>query len=324
VWRRRLLLTDSDVAADRPISGRDLTSLVLAAACWGIGTVVSKRALAEVPPLTLLAIQLAVSVGVLAVFLRGRRPMASTGSPPLLARLGLLNPGLAYALSLLGLVTISASLSVLLWALEPLLIVVLAGWLLNERITRRLALLTIIAVAGMVVVVYDPTSAGALGGVALTLAGIGCCAVYSTITRRWLPDAESTGDVVLAQQAYALAFALVLVVGLAVIGGDIAPRSPTAAGLASAIGSGLLYYAAAYWFYLAALKNLPASRAVLSFYLIPIFGVAASFVALGERLGPQQWVGAAIVIGTVVASARTPAAESTASSPERASLVGRL
>ena len=50
----------------------------------------------------------------------------SEGSP-LLGRLGLLNPGAAYALSLLGLTTITASLSVLLWALEPLMILFLAA-----------------------------------------------------------------------------------------------------------------------------------------------------------------------------------------------------
>jgi len=37
-------------------------ALILAAACWGTGTVVSKAAVAEFPPLTLLAIQLAASL----------------------------------------------------------------------------------------------------------------------------------------------------------------------------------------------------------------------------------------------------------------------
>ena len=45
----------------------------------------------------------------------------------------MLDPGFAYALSLLGLVSITASLSVMLWALQPL-IVFLAGWLLHERV----------------------------------------------------------------------------------------------------------------------------------------------------------------------------------------------
>ena len=38
------------------IDRRDLGRLILAATCWGIGTVVSKAALAEFPPLTLLAL----------------------------------------------------------------------------------------------------------------------------------------------------------------------------------------------------------------------------------------------------------------------------
>ena len=75
-------------------------------------------------------------------------------------------------------------------------------------------------------------------------------------------------------------------------------------GVASAIGSGALYYAGAYWFYLGALRHVPASFAAVSFYLIPIIGVTASALLLGERLEPQQWVGALIVIGAVLAIAR--------------------
>jgi drug/metabolite transporter (DMT)-like permease len=42
-----------------------------------------------------------------------------------LSLLGLLNPGVAYALGLLGLLSITASLSVLLWATDPVLIMLL-------------------------------------------------------------------------------------------------------------------------------------------------------------------------------------------------------
>ena len=44
--------------------------LILAAAAWGLGTVISKRAVSEIPPLTLLPIQLAASVLVLAILMR--------------------------------------------------------------------------------------------------------------------------------------------------------------------------------------------------------------------------------------------------------------
>ena len=191
------------------IERRDLGFLILAAACWGIGTVISKAALAEFPALTLLAVQLASSLVVLALLLaRQRSPLR--GAPPLLGRLGLLNPGLAYALSLLGLVTITASLSVLLWALEPLLIVALAAVFLRERITPAFIALSLLAVAGMVVILWDPgATGGEFVGVALTVAGVGCCAVYSVVTRHYIPDAPETGQVVFSQQAHALVLALV-------------------------------------------------------------------------------------------------------------------
>jgi len=266
----------------RSIARRDLVALVLAAICWGTGTVVSKAALDEIPPLTLLAIQLAASVLVLALVMRVRGVPLRSDGPPLLTRLGLLNPGVAYALSLLGLVTISASLSVLIWALEPLMILILAAATLGERVTPRLAILSFAAVAGIALVVFAPASGGQLVGVALSLAGVACCAVYTVVTRRFIPGARDTSQVVLGQQVYALGLALVLVLVVGVVGGTIAPSSITALGIASAVGSGLLYYAGAYMFYLGALRNVPASIASVSFYLIPIVGLAAGATLLGR------------------------------------------
>ncbi|MBI2776816.1 MAG: DMT family transporter [Chloroflexi bacterium] len=159
----------------RSIARRDLAALILAAACWGVGTVISKAALAEVSPFTLLPIQLAASLAILAILMRRQGISFRTEGSPLLGRLGLLNPGLAYALGLTGLTMITASLYVLLWTLEPLMILFLAAWFLSERITPAFTVLSLIAVAGMVVIVYDPSSSsGQLIGVALTVAGIVC------------------------------------------------------------------------------------------------------------------------------------------------------
>lgn len=272
-------------------------ALILAAASWGIGTVVSKRATAELPPLTLLLIQLGASLVVLGLFMRWRRlPFRDPSSSPLLGRLGLLNPGLAYALSLLGLVHITASLSVLLWALEPVLILFLAGWLLRERITLSLVTLSLVAVTGMLLVIGQPNGSGSLLGVALTIAGVACCAIYTVATRRWLGTAGSTSQVLVAQQAHALALAGLLVGAAWLVGGAALPASVSLAGWVSAVASGVLYYGVAYWLYLSGLRHVPASVAALSFYLIPLFGVAAGFLLLGERLLPTQWLGVAVVL----------------------------
>lgn len=271
-------------------------ALILAAASWGIGTVVSKRATTEIPPLTLLLIQLAASLVVLGLFMRWRRlPFRDRSSSPVLGRLGLLNPGLAYALSLLGLVHITASLSVLLWALEPVLILFLAGWVLRERVTLLLVALSLVAVTGMLLVIGRPDGSGSLLGILLTVAGVACCAIYTVGTRRWLGVADSTSQVLVAQQAHALALACLLVGVAWLVGGAALPAAVSRAGWVSAVASGVLYYGVAYWLYLTGLRHVPASVAAVSFYLIPVFGVAAGFILLGERLGPTQWLGVGIV-----------------------------
>ena len=113
---------------------RNAAALILAVACWGVGTVISKQAVAEIPPLTLLPIQLAISLAFLALVAHPRGEHLPSDRPGRLAgRLGLLNPGLAYALGLLGLAQIPAGLSVLLWAVEPVLILLLAALAITLR-----------------------------------------------------------------------------------------------------------------------------------------------------------------------------------------------
>jgi drug/metabolite transporter (DMT)-like permease len=301
------------VASHSLASPRDIAALILAAVCWGLGTVVSKAALEDFPPFTLLSVQLAMSVVVLMVLLR-RQGVALFGQvPPLLGRLGVLNPGIAYALSLVGLASITASLAVLLWALEPILILVLAAIFLGERITRTFVALTSIAVVGMMLVVYEPgAGTSQLVGVALTVAGVACCAAYTVITRRFIPTAEDTSQVVFSQQVHALAFTIPALIVVAALGIQVLPTAVSPVGLASALGSGVLYYAAAYLFYLSALRRVQASLAAASFYLIPVVGLTAGGLVLGERLEPYQWAGAALVIGAVIGILRGSSSRSAA------------
>ena len=286
-------------------------ALIGAAASWGLATVVSKRAVAELPPLLLLTVQLAVSVAALTILMRWRGISWRTpGVPPLLTWLGVLNPGAAYLLGLLGLVSISASLSVLLWAAEPILILLLAAPVLSEPLGRRLVAMSLLAATGMAILVVDPSVAGGLVGVLLTVAGVACCAVYTIIARRLIGTADGTVSVVARQQLAAL-----LVIGgvtaVFAVGGALdGILAISSTGWLSAALSGILYYAVAYWLYLSALRHMPASIAAASFYLIPAFGLVASFVFLGERLTPQQLVGVGVVavavVGILGATLRVP------------------
>lgn len=276
---------------------RALSFLVLAAASWGTGTVLSKAAVAELPPLTLLGAQLLVSVLVLALLVIRDRPSLRRVDRRLLA-LGALNPGLAYALSLIGLTTISASLSVLIWAIEPILILLLAGAVLGERPGWLVAALSGLALAGLAAVLAGP-SASVGGGVAATIAGVACCALYSVGSRRWIAEAPSTLGIVFGQQVIA-AMVVLAAIGVATAAGQPwLPTPPSPPALAAVVSSGVLYYGAAYLFYLTALRELRASVAAISFYLVPLFGVAVA-AAAGETLTLVQWLGGAATIVAVV------------------------
>jgi uncharacterized membrane protein len=125
---------------------RFVASLMLAAVCWGFGTVMSKSVLAQVPPLTLLVVQLAVSLTFLWTIIAAQRLRVPLHRGTWrLGLTGLLNPGLAYTLGLLGLTLTTASLSSLIWAAEPILILGLACFVFaassksstNSRTCRR-------------------------------------------------------------------------------------------------------------------------------------------------------------------------------------------
>ena len=112
-------------------------ALTGAAASWGLATVIAKSALAEIPPVVLLPVQLAASVVLITpVLLARRRQEPGTKKLGRLIGLGILNPGISYALGLVGLVYITASEAVLLWATEPIMIMALAAAMLREQSPR--------------------------------------------------------------------------------------------------------------------------------------------------------------------------------------------
>jgi drug/metabolite transporter (DMT)-like permease len=285
-----------------------VVALVAAAACWGLGTVVSKQVVDDVAPLTLLPIQLAASSLLLLVVATMRRePIVLTPPVRKLAGLGVLNPGAAYALGLVGLTTITASMYVLLWATEPVVILVLATLVLRERISLRLAVLVSVAVGGVLLVVYQPGVSGDMVGILLTITSVGFCGLYTVLTRRLLLD-DASLTVVIAQQAAALAFAVVLATVVELVGSngwDLSGLGATS--LLAAAVSGVLYYGLGFAFYLTGLRLVPASYAAAFLPLIPLFGLAGGYLT-GERLSPLQWCGTALVVAATLAIAARPTA----------------
>ena len=156
-------------------TSRSSLLLLLASVCWGLGTVFSKQLLQAAPPITLFATQLGTSVVFLwsMVGLRGLfyklRPIPKTGwQPPMQPRwqprghtlrdklrratLGVLEPGLTYALGTIGLSLTTASNAALIAVTEPLAVILLAAIILREKITFTRLCFVLMGCAGAVLV----------------------------------------------------------------------------------------------------------------------------------------------------------------------------
>lgn len=277
-------------------------AVLLFAACsfWGVATVLNKALLTTISPVLLLLIQLLTSAIALWVAIIWLKKALPKGTTLLLAiALGVLNPGISYTFNMLGLERISASVTSLLWATEPFLILGLAWIVLREPITPKVVAVIAVGFTGVFLVsgLLSEQSAGQtdIVGTAYLFVAVLMCAIYTVFSRK-LGDAVDALALVAVQQTAGLVWAAVLFA--ATIRQDMAAvvaAVPTVEIFYAAI-SGLLYYAAAYWLYLSALSRVSAALAGGSFNIIPIVTIAVAFVFLGERLTGLQIVGAMLIL----------------------------
>ncbi|MBW4436831.1 MAG: DMT family transporter [Pleurocapsa minor GSE-CHR-MK-17-07R] len=276
--------------------------MIGSAACWGMGTVMSKAALGVFPPLPLLVTQLTASIAVLwLATLVVRAPY----HPALLLHgwPGLLEPGLAYVLGAVGLQLTSASNASVIGTLEPVFVMAIAAVFLREIVRVRAWLLAGMAIAGTIIVstAYAETGGGAasITGDLLELGAVLAASLYVIFSRK---SVFSLHPVPLAasQQTFGLACAITVMAVSSLVQGwqDVSHIQP--AQWAFAALTGVVQYAAAFLCYLFALKRLPASRAALFLLLIPVFGFAGSVVFLGESISILQIVGSAMIVAALV------------------------
>jgi drug/metabolite transporter (DMT)-like permease len=143
-----------------------------------------------------------------------------------------------------------------------------------------------------------------LFGIGLTLIAVSACALYTVLSRKWLVE-ESSLRVVAIQQTAALGFAVTILGAVIVSSGAMMPASISTRSWGSAVISGCLYYGIAFWLYLTGLKETKASIAGQYLNLIPLFGIAAGSVLLGDQLGARQWLGTLVLVLAVSLAVRS-------------------
>lgn len=276
-----------------------LIFIVLSAGCWGSGTVMSKYALGFVPPLTLLAVQLATSSVFLWTLTRIRRiPFKRDWKHIRYGWTGMLEPGLAYMLGLAGLLRTTASSASFIGATEPILVIFLAWLLLKEHLSIRAFGLVILALIGTLLISAssgEGSTSRSLLGDGLVLAGTACAALYVVISRSSVEHVHPLPLAALQQSFGFLAALIVLPLALASGEAGSIANVPFSAWV-WVIVTGIVQYALAFLFYLNAVQEIPATQAAIFLMLIPLFGVTGSALFLGEQLTLLQLAGGVLIL----------------------------
>ena len=177
---------------DHPLEHRRYLLLILGSTfLQGSSFVASKAVLVELPPLWLAALRFFVAALSLRPWLWLRRRRRARTGPPVafalpwlrLALVGLLQTTGVMAFLTLGLMQTTASRAAILMASNPLLVALLAGLLLKERVRPLAWLGLLLAFAGVVICIgVQAVLGGTVGhGELLVIAGSTCWALASLV-----------------------------------------------------------------------------------------------------------------------------------------------
>jgi drug/metabolite transporter (DMT)-like permease len=137
-------------------------------------------------------------------------------------------------------------------------------------------------------------------GDVLILGGVLCCALYTVLSRTFVPSTNLLFTIALQQSAGLIWAAALWSLEWRGVGEERGLSLSWSEWIIGAV-SGSMYYTAAFWCYLRGLRSVPATIAGGFLNLIPVFGIATAYVFLGERLTLRQWAGAAVMLLCVLA-----------------------
>ncbi|MDY7101530.1 MAG: EamA family transporter [Actinomycetota bacterium] len=213
--------------------------------------------------------------------------------------LGALNIGVFFALLFVAAYRLPGGIAATAGALQPLVVIGLAYWLLGEAVDPRRVVYAMVGVAGVALLVLDAPTALDPVGLAAAVAGVASMATGVVLTRRW---GRPAGTSLLAFTGWQLtAGGIVLTAVLAATEGVPDTISATAAGgyLWLAVPGSLIAYTL--WF--RGISRLPASTVAFLGLLSPVVASIVGWVVLGESLTPLQSAGFVVALAAVVAGA---------------------
>jgi drug/metabolite transporter (DMT)-like permease len=274
------------------VTPRRADGLLLAATLiWGVSFVVIKQTLAYATPLAFVALRFAAAAVLVA-------PLARLTSPFTRAELAggavlALQAGIGFLSQAVGLVTTTPSRSAFIVALSSVLAPVMAAVALRERPRWSLAAALIVATVGLYYLAA-PEAGGVNRGDLWTLVTAvlfgGQIVTVAVLSRRF--------DVWRLVWMQIAGTALLAGIGTWLLE---QPRVQWTSGFALGLAYATLFPTiVALALQLQAQRHMSSARAALIFCLESLCAAATSWLIIGERLSPVQWMGGGLILAGMV------------------------
>ena len=271
-----------------------------AALIWGATAPIMKLTLQEVPVFSLAFIRMSLASLILASIIFSKLKIKKRDLP-MLSLAALTGVTLNLAFFFLGLKLTQAINASFLVAAVPIFTILAAHFYLKEKFNSRLILASLIAFAGVALIIGKPyagvSSRELVGNFLLLLATLSWVA-HEIFAKKLLKTYD--GGVVAFYSMAIGAFTFLPLALLEFVKNPNWINQVTLSGFMGILYGIFFASLIAYWAWQKGLSLLPAGQAAFFFYLDPISGTILAIILLGEKLTPQLILGGILIAVAVL------------------------
>ena len=280
------------------LTHRQLVLLVLLTLVWGINWPIMKLGVTGFAPLSFRALSMWLGLPVLLAFLLWRREplVVHRAHWPALGWLTVTNMLFWHTLAVLAIQSLSSGRAAILGYTMPVFSALVGVMWFQQHLSSRAWGGVMAAAVSVVLLLWHEFSrlAGAPQGVLMMLVAAATWAVGTQMMRRTtLPYSTLT----LSFWMTVLATAWMSALAWLFERGTWAPPSPTVWGAVVYNALGVFAFAQVVWLMLA--RDLPPIASTLSVMMIPVLGVLAGALWLGEVLHWQDWAAVVLIMAAI-------------------------
>src|SRR5713226_500707 len=289
------------------------SGLVFTMFVWGLAWPVGRLLATNLPPVSIAAIRYAIVTPVLFAILWFREGSFKIERSwiPTLVVMGVLNTTLYQIFFLYGVKYAAASDDSLVIGIGPVLIAVMASFILKERLTSTKILGFASGLAGIITISILSPNTQVLNrplGVTLVFGGATAYALYTVLLRRFFArnraDNHGPQQSSLSILSWISLFGWLFLIPLSLV------EAPWTYTWDAVSWLGIIYLAilstiVGYFLYIEGVSKIGAGRSAIFGNLVPVFGVLTSYLLLGENLSPWTGVSFLLILAGVLLVNRT-------------------